>query len=747
MVCAMNYLDGLNPPQRDAIEHTEGPLLVLAGAGTGKTRVLTTRLAHILLQGKAQPQEILAVTFTNKAAKEMGERVEQLIGTSSSGIWLGTFHSLCARLLRRHAEGVGLESDFTILDTDDQQRLIKEILEDRSVDTTRWPPRMMISIISRWKDNGWVPDDVPAEEATAINGKMVDIYKEYQRRLKALNACDFGDLLLHVVTIFKRNPDVLNMYQEQFKYVLVDEYQDTNGIQYLWLRLLTQLHKNVCVVGDDDQSIYGWRGAQVGNILRFEKDYPGSHVVRLEQNYRSTGHILKAASHLIGHNEERHTKTLWTEGGEGEKIELHPVQDEREESRLVSDSIERHQRDGGRYTDCAVLVRTAAQTRAFEERFMQAGLPYVIVGGLRFYDRKEIKDAVAYLRLVHSNKDNLAFLRVVNVPRRGVGDTSLREVQEVARDRGMTLFDAARIAAQEGRIKGRAATQLAAFTDQIDTLRNLGQGMSPDRLLEQLLEDSGYADMLRKDKDPDAKTRLENLKELVRALQEYENLTSFLEHVALVNEETETLEDSVRVTTVHAAKGLEFDTVFIPGFEDGLFPHQRALNEDGAKGVEEERRLAYVAITRAKRRLIMSYTHSRRMYGQWQPSAASRFLEELPGESIDVKQSTMNTSSYGSGYGGGRHRHGSTVDRRSATDFSAHRAAFVKVKDVPTFNPNNDAKTEDGHGPGQRIFHQKFGYGRIRNLEGAGPQQKVVIDFEKAGQKKLLASLAKLERA
>ena len=733
-----SIITSLNPPQAEAVQHLNGPLLVLAGAGTGKTRVLTTRLANLIATGTASPRNIMAVTFTNKAAKEMAERVEHLIGESTAGMWLGTFHSLGARLLRRHAERMGLRPDFTILDTDDQKRLLTEILRDHNMDTTEYPPRNLASLISRWKDNAWLPKDVPSDQDGFAQGRAITLYKDYQNRLKALNACDFGDLLLLPVELFKKHPDVLADYQNRLTHILVDEYQDTNAVQYLWLRLLSMTNKNICVVGDDDQSIYGWRGAQVGNILRFEKDYDGAKVVRLEQNYRSTGNILKAASAVISHNSERHGKTLWTEIDDGEKVHVHPVIDDREEARLIADACDRHMRDGGSYADCAVLLRTAAQTRSLEEYFIKAGVPYVILGGMKFYERKEVRDAIAYIRLVNNQQDDLAFQRIVNVPRRGVGKAALESIQTKARERTLPLLAATQIALQEGEISGKAKTELTRFCDNINLWRTFGGvgsdegGQCPDTLMEQILEESGYLDMLRNDKDPDAKTRIDNLKELIRAMQDYPSLSSFLEHVSLVMDaDQDTLDESVRMMTVHAAKGLEFDYVFLPGFEDGIFPHQRSLNETGHQAVEEERRLAYVAITRARKKLVISYTASRRLYGQFQPSAASRFLMEIPDECLEMHAQT------GSAYAH-RPQYGSRTDYRNTGDYG-RRPAEPLISYAAKSNSDWDV--------GDRVFHQKFGYGRIKTTDGDGENARITIAFDKAGTKQLVASLAKLERA
>ncbi len=727
-----NIINELNPPQRKAVETTDGALLILAGAGTGKTRVLTTRLASILNRGLAAPHEVLSVTFTNKAAKEMAERVETLIGHPTSGMWLGTFHALSARMLRKHASLLGFKSDFIIVTTDDQLQVIKQLMAANGIDETRWPAKQTLSIFSGWKDNAWTPSDVPPAEAGSFaGGKGIALYEAYQARLKALNACDFGDLLLHVVTLLKTNPDLLERYQRQFKYILVDEYQDTNVVQYLWLRLLALGHKNICVVGDDDQSIYGWRGAQVGNILRFEEDFPGASVVRLEQNYRSTGHILKAASHLISHNGSRHSKTLWTEDSEGLPVEVVTVWDEQEEARGIVTEAEKHFKQGGTYSDCAILLRTAAQTRAFEEQFIKVGMPYVIIGGQKFYDRKEIRDALAYLRLTHTQVDDLAFERIVNVPKRGVGDATLKTLREISKMHNIPLFEATSRAVQDGTLSGKAQSALRGFVELINSWQE-SKSWQTDQLMERILEESGYLAMLKEDKNKEeAKGRIDNLKELVRSMQDYADISVYLEHIALVTDaDADDNADAVRMMTVHAAKGLEFDTVFIPGFEEGLFPHQRSLDDTGTEGLEEERRLAYVAITRGRRRVVVSYASSRRLYGNYMPTSASRFLTELPDESIK-KMAASNPSQRA-----WQPTHGD--------NWSPHKATKT-----PLLRPESDyvskSDSDDGFGIGHKVFHDKFGYGRIRRKEGDGATLKVVVAFDKAGEKKLLASLANLK--
>lgn len=774
-------VQGLNPPQAEAVQHIDGPLLVLAGAGTGKTNVLTRRIAYILMTQSAQPHEILAVTFTNKAAKEMAERTEKLVGHSvtarmapwaspaaTAGMWLGTFHRLGVRLLRAHAERVGLTPQFVILDSDDQLRLVTQILKDNGLDTQQLPPRQVASVFSRFKDNGWRPGEVPVDELAPLGNKGSSLYDEYQRRLTSLNACDFGDLLLLPLHLLTRHPDIAEQYQKQFKYILVDEYQDTNSVQYQWLKAVAKGHGNLCVVGDDDQSIYSWRGAQVANILRFEKDFKGAKVVRLEQNYRSTGHILAAANAVIANNSQRHGKNLWTDTGDGQQIELHPLLDDREEARFVADAAAKHQRNGGSFAEVAVLVRTAAQTRAIEEALIRAGLPYVVVGGLKFYDRKEIKDTVAYLRLIANARDNLAFLRIVNVPKRGLGETTLATLEAEARRNATSLEEATSSLLERGELGTRTALPLTDFIGKVKNWRVLAQMDSPDRLTERVLEESGYLQMLRDDKDSkddgtDAKTRLENLKELVRGMQDYPDLSSFLEHVALVSEGDTESEDTIKLMTIHAAKGLEFNTVFLPGFEEGIFPHQRAINEEGHKGVEEERRLAYVALTRARKRLILSFAHARRIYGQFMPGAPSRFLAEIPPAHLKTMASTApafggGSGGFGGGFGGGaRPAFGSGYANRavvgSRSDVRSTRTGSDVVRPAePFIRTQNIAKTgpvqsiaNSAYSVGQKVHHSKFGPGVIEGVEGSGEQTKLTIAFKHAGTKKLLASLANLQ--
>jgi DNA helicase-2/ATP-dependent DNA helicase PcrA len=731
------YLDGLNESQREAVEAIDGPVLVLAGAGTGKTRVLTTRLGHILLQGHARPGEILAVTFTNKAAREMQERVGQMLGTPVEGWWVGTFHALAARILRRHAEAVGLKPNFTILDTDDQVRLLKQILAARDIDPKRFPPRTFSAVIQRWKDRSLMVDKVPQSEAIeALDGYAIDVYEDYQQQLQRLNAADFGDLLMLCVHLFQSQPETLKYYQHRFRYVLVDEYQDTNVAQYLWLRLLAQGHQNICCVGDDDQSIYSWRGAEVGNILRFEQDFPGAKVVRLERNYRSTPHILGAASELIANNEGRLGKTLWTDLDDGEKVQVHGVWDSSEEARWVGDEIEARHTHGENLSTMAILVRTSAQTREFEERLITLAIPYQVIGGLRFYERQEIRDAVAYLRVIAQPDDDLAFQRIVNLPKRGLGQATMQVVHMHARACGISLIMAIRELITTDELKPRPRKTLTDLMTDFDRWRVESQNHTPAELMDIVLNESGYTEMWKLDKSIEAPGRIDNLKELVVGLSEFETLTSFLEHVSLVMEnEDSKITDKITVMTLHGAKGLEFDTVFLPGWEEGLFPHQRALDETGVQGLEEERRLAYVGITRARKCATVTFAANRRIYGQWQSSLPSRFVDELPDEHIE-RAGEVGLSRGGSGgFAEDQHGFGSrSSGQKQGYGAGWKRAQNRKPQDDLVFAPARISA--GGLSVGQRIFHQKFGYGRIQTLDG----DKLDIDFEKAGLKKVMAS-------
>ena len=756
---AASYLDGLNPEQRQAVETLDGPVLVLAGAGTGKTRVLTTRIAHILATGAARPYEILAVTFTNKAAREMKHRIGQLIGGTVEGMqWLGTFHSIGAKILRRHAELVGLKSDFTILDTDDQIRLLKQIITAEGMDEKRWPGRQLAGWIDTWKNRGLTPADIPEADSRAFDGRGRKLYAAYQVRLKILNAADFGDLLLECLRLFRENEDVLADYQKRFRYMLVDEYQDTNVAQYLWLRLLAQKRRNICCVGDDDQSIYGWRGAEVDNILRFEKDFPGATVIRLERNYRSTSHILGAASHLITHNESRLGKTLFTEKSDPDapKVVVASAWDSEEEARAVGEEIEQLQRKGHRLNDIAILVRASFQMRAFEDRFVTLGLNYRVIGGPRFYERQEIRDALAYFRVVAQPADDLAFERIVNVPRRGIGETSIQLLHDRARAMNAPLTVAAADIIETDEINNRARTALRDLLAAFARWRGQLDALPHTELAEIILEESGYTEMWQADRSPDAPGRLENLKELVRSMQEFESMAGFLEHISLVMDTDRDGEtDAVNIMTLHSAKGLEFETVFLPGWEEGLFPHQRSLDENGRAGLEEERRLAYVGITRAKKRAIIRFASNRRVHGLWQAGIPSRFLDELPEDHVEVVEEASSYGGYGANsYGASRfdtrdpfsNTYGTPgwqrAQRNRGETGSGGRRGFESPlsSGLRLIEGELVAKSVIGgksdYGVGERVFHQKFGYGRIAAIDG----NKLTINFEKAGQKRVLDS-------
>jgi DNA helicase-2/ATP-dependent DNA helicase PcrA len=824
------YLSGLNPEQREAVETLDGPVLVLAGAGTGKTRVLTTRIAHILSQGRARPAEILSVTFTNKAAREMKHRLGQMLGHAVEGMpWLGTFHSIGGRILRTHAELAQLKSNFTVLDVDDQVRLLKQLLQADNIDDKRWPARMLAGLIDGWKNRGLTPSQVPSGEAAVFaNGKGGKLYASYQERLKILNAADFGDLLLENIRIFREHPDILRQYQQRFKYILVDEYQDTNVAQYLWLRLLSQAPakqttptvipgrleepnpesssesedrdsgfdaahrpgmtehvavatphvKNICCVGDDDQSIYGWRGAEVDNILRFDHDFPGAKVIRLERNYRSTGHILAAASHLIAHNEGRLGKTLRTEDQDGEKVTVTGSWDSEEEARGIGEEIEQIQRQGEKLNEIAILVRASYQMREFEDRFVTLGLPYRVIGGPRFYERAEIRDALAYLRVINSPADDLAFERIVNTPKRGLGDATVQMLHDHARKRRIPLFEAARAVVETDELKPKARGSLRDLVAQFDRWRAQREVTAHTDLAQIVLDESGYTEMWQKDRSADAAGRLENLKELVRSMEEFENLQGFLEHISLVmDRDGGAEEDAVSLMTLHSAKGLEFDNVFLPGWEEGLFPSQRTLDEQGRAGLEEERRLGHVGLTRARRRAMIYFATNRRIHGTWSTTIPSRFLDELPAANVEITESKGGSAwggtggygasrfddmeAFGSSYttpgwqraqanrnrGGGRTGaggHGS-FEEEAATfssssssgpdfgSFSSRRRGPMTIEGELVAKSTG---TTSEFSLSDRVFHQKFGYGRVTKIDG----NKLTIAFDKAGEKKVVDS-------
>ncbi|HEX5239349.1 MAG TPA: UvrD-helicase domain-containing protein [Sphingomicrobium sp.] len=776
------YLQGLNPPQREAVLTTEGPVLVLAGAGTGKTAALTARLAHLIATRRAWPSQILSVTFTNKAAREMRERVGALSGGALEGMpWLGTFHSVAARMLRSHAELVGLQSNFTILDTDDQLRVLKQLIQAANLDEKRWPARQLAALIDRWKNRGWTPAQVDAGESEAFAaGRGAELYAQYQDRLKTLNTCDFGDLLLHMLVIFRTHADVLDGYRNRFRYILVDEYQDTNQGQYEWLKLLAEPRRNLCCVGDDDQSIYSWRGAEVANILRFEHDFPGAKIVRLEQNYRSTSHILAAADGLIAHNAGRLGKTLWTDAGNGNKVRVIGIWDGPEEARRVGEEAEAHMRSGGSLDDIAILVRAQFQTREFEERFIAIGLPYQIIGGFRFYERAEIRHAIAYLRLIVQPADDLAFERIVNTPKRGLGDKALATIHRHARATQQPLLLAAAALVGTDELTPQARRSLANFVADTGRWRGMlassalsrsdgegdrspqasGGGVPHPELARIVLEESGYTAMLQADRSAESAGRLENLAELTRAMEEYETLQAFLEHVSLVMDNDESRQgDRVTIMTIHAAKGLEFDIVYLPGWEEGVFPSQRSMDEGGLASLEEERRLAYVAITRARRRCTILHAANRRIYGQWTSSIPSRFLAELPKTEIEEETTMTGGESLWRAQwseradpfahvarptrGPGWQRAVRTAEPSPLSGGGSARSAGERGRwdSPPPLEVRASAVSLGNQGRadlalGQRVFHGKFGYGTIAAIEG----NKLEIDFEHAGRKKVLDS-------
>ena len=804
-----SYLSDLNPEQRLAVETLEGPVLVLAGAGTGKTRVLTTRIAHILATSRARPGDILAVTFTNKAAREMKTRVGTMVGQVVEGMpWLGTFHSIGAKILRRHAELVGLKPDFTILDQDDQIRLLKQLLKAENIDEKRWPGRVLAGLIDSWKNRGLLPEQVPGGEAASFaGGKGKKLYCAYQDRLKVLNAADFGDLLLQTIRLFREQPEVVRQYQNRFRYLLVDEYQDTNVAQYLWLRLLgqstsraagtaqtesaapavqtaTRVLKNICCVGDDDQSIYGWRGAEIDNILRFEHDFPGAKTIRLERNYRSTGHILAAASHLIAHNQGRLGKTLRTEDAPGHKVQVISCWDSEEEPRAVGEDIEQLQRDDGTgkphsLDEMAILVRASFQMREFEDRFVTLGLPYRVIGGPRFYERQEIRDALAYLRVLHSSSDDLAFERIVNVPKRGLGDATVQCLHDLARKRRIPLTEAAAAVIATDELKSKPRNALRDLLACFERWRAQKDILPHTRLAEIVLDESGYTEMWQKDRSADAAGRLENLKELLRSMEEFENLQGFLEHISLVMDTDRGGDtDAVSIMTLHSAKGLEFDTVYLPGWEEGLFPHRRVLDDQGRAGLEEERRLAHVGITRARRRAKIYFAANRRMHGLWSSNIPSRFLDELPEADVEVNESKGAFSGYGnigasrfdemthfsSSYGTpGWQRAQRKSDRRGGfdEDAPAYEAADAGANGAGRFSSSGSAAHKGGrkrksrppltlegelvakstgtvseYTIGDRVFHQKFGNGHVTAVDG----NKLVVQFDRAGEKRVVDS-------
>lgn len=748
------WLSELNPEQKQAVTTTEGPLLVLSGAGTGKTKVLTARLAYILANMKANPWNCLVVTFTNRAAREMQNRARNLIGNIADSVWMGTFHGIAVKILRRHAELVGLKSNFTILGEDDQRRLIKQLLEADGIDDKKYPPQSILDKIQLWKDKGLTADKIDDSFRANV---VTEVYKKYQARLLELNCVDFGDLLLYTLNILMSDAGVLDDYQTRFKYIMVDEYQDTNVTQYLFLRLICQKYRNLCCVGDDDQSIYSWRGAEIENILRFEKDFPDAKVIRLERNYRSTANILAAASALIRHNRDRLGKTLKVAEnspaarGDNSKIKVVSTYSGSEEAAYVADEIENLHRNGTGYSQMAVLVRTAAQTREFEEKFIAEAIPYQVIGGPKFYERAEIRDALAYLRVVLQPADDLALERIINKPARGIGAKTIEKFENEARINHISMFMAIEKMLKEGALSGKVKNSVAQLIDNFYQWRQTMNAVSPDDLAAQVLEDSGYMEMLKMDKSAEAEGRIENLKELINVMsdtEQYPTLSDFMEHVSLVMDNDNNIDtDKVMLITLHSAKGLEFDAVFLPGWEEGLFPHQRALDEGGGSALEEERRLAYVAMTRAKQKLYILTALNRRIYGQWQNNLPSRFINELPPANIEICNMAAAYFGAAGNYGGSwaeQHRSSSNWYNRSRQTEEnvirdSDRFSYVRDEDDgwsgSVWRAKQKARNAASATPvGSRVFHETFGYGKVLKIEG----NKLEIWFDQAGHKKLL---------
>ena len=756
-------MEALNERQLEALSTLDGPLLMLAGAGTGKTRALTARVAHIVHTQNAKPNEILAVTFTNKAAREMKQRLGLHVGSLVENMpWIGTFHSLSVKLLRRHAELVGLKTNFTIIDTDDQIRLLKQLVKAENIDEKKWPIKNLAFHIDSWKNRAFTPDKIPEAEHTFYNGRGSEFYTLYQERLRILNGADFGDLMLHVVQIFQKNPDVLKKYQKWFRYILVDEYQDTNIAQYFWLRLLAAGHKNICCVGDDDQAIYGWRGAEVGNILKFETDFPGAKIIRLEQNYRSTPQILDTASNLISENQSRLGKTLFTKGSDGPRVRLIGHWDGDEEARWIGEEIESYEKGTRGYSPIpldkqAVLVRTSFQMRALEDRFLNIGLSYKIIGGPRFYERQEIRDAIAYFRITTNFDDSMALERIINVPKRGIGEKAMRYLNISSRNKNISLLESAKLAVAEGTLPTKQTSNLEKLIKNIErwNFMNRADEISQVDMAEMILEESGYTELWMNDLSPTAPGRLENLKELVKAIQEFNNLQGFLEHVSLVMEnEQERNVPQVSIMTLHAAKGLEFSVVFLPGWEDGLFPSQRSMDESGQKGLEEERRLAYVGITRTELHCNISFAANRRFYNQWQSSPPSRFIDNLPRKNVEVltppslisgnlnafEPSSVSNSCNNISVFDETDKFNTKINSQNMKSSKYIAPGWQRLNqnktDMTAFKPYksvaNDMSPPDFE-IGDQVFHQKFGYGIVHETEA----DTVIVAFKKAGIKKV----------
>tara|TARA_B100001063_G_scaffold58124_1_gene52370 strand:- start:33764 stop:35992 length:2229 start_codon:yes stop_codon:yes gene_type:complete len=730
-----SYLNSLNNQQKLAVTSTEGPLQVLAGAGSGKTKVLTTRIVHLIQEKKCFGQQILCVTFTNKAANEMRERVVNLVNSKSIAFpWLGTFHSICNKMLRRNAEAVGLKSNFTIIDTLDQIKLIKKILEAENIDIKKNPPKQIAYYIDQWKNKALLPQDIKLKnkEFNLING--LNVYKIYQQRLKIMNCVDFGDLILHVVTILKKFEDIKKIYKKNFKYILVDEFQDTNYVQNLWLKLLTNEKKNICVVGDDDQSIYSWRGAEVKNILEFKETFDNLETVKLEQNYRSTENILNSATSLISNNEDRLNKKIWSDLGEGEKVKIKSYFDGLSEASGVSDIIEQNLSKKFKLNSISILVRASFQTREFEERFIKIGLPYRIIGGLKFYERSEIKDALAYLRLINQSNDDLSFERIINTPKRAIGDSSVKKIYEFARKKELSLLDASQEILKENILKPKTVQNLKTFIVNIISWKQKSESIDHVSLLETVLDESGYSSMLRNEKTPEADSKLENLKELKSSMKSYSSLNEFLENISLQTAIDEKWDgEKINIMTIHSAKGLEFEAVFLPGWEEGLFPHQKSIDEKGVEGIEEERRLAYVAITRAKKELYLSFANQRKFYGRqndnydFYSSLQSRFIDEIDDKFTEISIDESKDDDF-------------IFDQDFNIESKKNSPGWKRLKDSINNNIEENIKTinltenNTNFSVGETVKHEGFGSGKIIHIDG----NKLLINFKNQGEKKVI---------
>ena len=727
---ASNYLNALNIQQKEAILHSEGPLLILAGAGSGKTKVLTTRVAQLIKDKKCFGNQILCVTFTNKAANEMRERVLKLTNNKSNSIpWLGTFHSISNKILRKHAEAVGLKPSFTILDTLDQLKLIKNILAAENIDIKKNPPKLIAYLIDHWKNKALLPANVKINSSDYSKINALKIYKIYQERLRLMNCVDFGDLILHCVTIFKNFKEIQESFKKNFKYILVDEYQDTNYVQNLWLNLITNDSKNICVVGDDDQSIYSWRGAEVKNILEFEKNFTNTKIVKLEQNYRSTKNIINTASSLISNNDDRLGKKIWSDLKDGDKVRVNSFSDGRDEATGISDIIEKELIKYFSLNDIAILVRAAFQTREFEERFIKIGLPYRVIGGMKFYERAEIKDALCYLRLIQQKNDDLAFERIINNPKRSIGDSTLKKLHDLSRTRNKNLFETADEILNEDELKPKTKESLKQFIKLVKTWTKLSEQLDHVQLLERVLDESGYTQMLINEKSPEAEARLENLKELRASMKNYSNLVEFLENISLqtsIDEEWEG--EKINLMTIHAAKGLEFNCIFLPGWEEGLFPHQKSIEEKGDQAVQEERRLAYVALTRAKQRLFISFANNRKYYGNnnsndWMPSMPSRFIDELDKQYLEINETAKDNDQdfeFSQDF--------NFMEGKKSPGWKRYLQEKEKIKTINYTNNLTNFKI------GQGVEHETFGKGKVIHIDG----NKLLINFKDSGEKKVI---------